>query len=173
MALLLTTVLAFSLTACSGKKDENAGVPTGEITFDVPEGFELVDESTPMYYGPGYPEDTSNINVMKVENDPVGVKMSEKSYIEAIETTYSSQFQLDVTVEVQEFTKTEIDGYDALIVEATTSLDNGVQVSQLQYLISIDGGSITVTYTESQGFDWMDDFRKSMDTIKLVYEEKE
>lgn len=165
---LLSTVLVLALSVCAfacGKEEKD-----GTVEFDVPEGFAQIEGDTSgLYYSPDYPTDPSNIGVISQDNDPMGVDFSADDLETLVEDTYYQQLGTEVDINIVDFEKTKLDGNDAVIIELSYDL-MGAAVEQLQFVIEVGKTTTTVTYTQINGAGWEDEFRASIDSMKVVYE---
>ncbi len=140
------------------KKDEDM-----QVVVDMPEGFV---ENEGMYFAPDYPNDSSNININEVDGD-IGTDVTEEMFVSSIEETFKQVYNLEVDIEVKEFERTKIDGYNALRIALSYELA-GSQIEQLQYVIQIGKKSTTVTYTQTNESNWTEQFEESAASIKVV-----
>ncbi len=141
------------------------GIPT--LCYELPESFTM--GANGMYYAPDYPEDTANINIMTMENDTVTFQYTEESFCEAVEALYDSQYGYQVDVECSEFTRTTISGCNVLLIRTSYDLA-GVGIEQIQCAVETEKDKVTtITFTQLAGGEWMDEFNKVIDTLRIEY----
>lgn len=165
---ILSTVLVLALSVFSfacGKEEKD-----GTVEFDYPEGFAPIEGDTSgLYYSPNYPMEPSTIGVISQDNDPMGVDFTAEELETILEDTYYQQLGTEVDINIVDFEKTKLDGHDALIIELHYDL-MGAAVEQLQFVIEVGKTTTTVTYTQVNGAGWEDEFRASIDSMRVVYE---
>lgn len=161
MALMLIVVMMAAMTACGQKEDANA-----TISYVLPDGFTESPDSPGMYLSPEYPDDTSNIYIQSADNDPIGIGYTEEMVADQIELTYAAQ-GYDVDVNLVEFTKGKLDGYDTLLIHITYMIYD-VEVEQIEYLIQIGKTTHALVYTTTPDSDYSALFRENIDSVTIV-----
>lgn len=141
------------------------GVPT--LCYDLPEGFtELTDG---MYYSPDFPNDYANINIITTEHDTLTFQYTEETFCEAVEELYHTEFGLQVEIDCSEFTRTTVNGCNALIIRTSYVLED-VAIEQIQYSVETQKDKVTtVTFTQYAGGGWTEEFNKVLDTMRIEY----
>ena len=135
------------------------------ICYEIPEEF--VEHSKGFFYSPNYPNDVSNINVMTSDNDSVTFQYTKESYCNMLERLYSEYYDVQVDVECTEFTKTTINGYNALIIRLKYDL-MGVSLEQLQCAVETERDKVTtITMSQPAGSGWEDAFERVLDSIRV------
>lgn len=162
MALITMCAMVATLTACGGEKK---GDP--KLVYEFPEGF--TEQADGMYYAPDYPNDTSNIYVQVAENDPYGVNYTEDQFVEMVNAAYEAQGYSISNMNMVEFSKGEIEGYDTLTIDCAYELE-GIQIEQIEFIIQIGKETHMITYTTAPGMGWTDAFRSSVDSMKVEFE---
>lgn len=152
--------------SAQGMRDNAAhGIPT--LCCDMPEGF--IELGDGMYYAPGYPNDTANINIMTSEHDTITFQYTKESYCDAVKNLYDQRFGLKVDITCSEFTRTTINGCKALIVRISYSIDN-MEIVQIQCSVETEKDKVTTfTFTQLADGNWTDEFDKSLDTMRVEY----
>lgn len=151
------------LSQSLGGDPQQTGGP--RLCYEVPEGF--VEQSEGFYLAPNYPNDTSNINIMTSENDPVTFQYTEETFCYMLESLYSEYYDVEVDVKCTEFTKTTINGYNALIVRINYEL-MGIALEQVQCSVETEKDKVTtITMSQPAGSGWMDAFERVLDSIRV------
>ena len=174
LAVLLISTMVLGLVACgeaaTAEVSEEVAVEGGRIEFTPPEGFTVEDPNTEnMFYTEDYPNDTANYNVTYADNDPYTFEYTQEDYCQIIQETFKSQYDIDVDVNCTEFTSTELDGHEVRIIRTNYQIGD-VGLDQIQCAVKLGEGCETVTYTQTIGGDWTDEFEASMATIHVVAE---
>lgn len=144
-----------------GNQSQQTGAP--RMRYEIPEGF--LEGGEGFYVAPNYPNDTSNINVMTSENDPITFQYTEESFCSMLEQLYSEYYDVQVDVKCTEFTKTTIDGYNALIIRIHYDL-MGVALEQVQCAVETEKDKVTtITMSQPAGAGWADAFERVLDSI--------
>ena len=114
MALVMMCAMLVTMTACGGKKGN------ATLSYEFPEGF--TEQSENMWYAPDYPNDTSNVIIQSLENDAYGANYTEDQFVELITQAYTQQGYTVDDINVAEFTKAKMEGYDTLLAEISYNL---------------------------------------------------
>lgn len=134
-----------------------------KMRYEIPDGFIEVENG--FFCAPDYPGDPSNINVMTAENDTVTFQYTEEIYCYALESLLNDYYDTQVDVECTEFTKTTINGYNALIIRLKYDL-LGVTLEQVQCAVETEKDKVTtITMSQPAGSGWTDEFDRVLDSI--------
>ena len=177
LAVLLVCAMVLGLVACGSSastggedagEDEVIAIDGGRIEFTPPEGFTVADpNSDQLFYTEDYPNDSANYNVQYAENDPVTFEYTKEDYCEVLNQVFKSQYNVDVDISCTEFTKTKLNGHEVRIIRTQYTIGD-MGIDQIQCAVQLGKGCETVTYTQTIGSDWTDEFEKSMATIHVV-----
>ena len=72
-----------------------------------------------------------------------------------------------IEVSVDSFEKIEIDGYPAFRILCNYQIDD-IVIKQLEYAINADK-SYVITYSQTNDYDYMEDYEASAETISLEF----
>ena len=159
-SILLVCAMLLTLVACGDK-----GTPV--LHYELPEGF--TEQTTGMYYGPDYPNDTANINIMESQDDQVTFQYTQDSFCETVEYLYEQTYGYEVDVNCTEFTKSELNGCKTLTIRASYNL-LGMEIEQVQFAVEVGKNKVTtITYTQTAGGAWTDAFNESLDSMSIEY----
>ncbi|MCM1105157.1 MAG: serine/threonine protein kinase [Clostridium sp.] len=136
-----------------------------QMRYEIPDGFVEVEKG--FFCAPDYPSDTSNINVMTAKNDTVTFQYTEELFCYALESLLDEYYDMQVDVECTEFTKTTINGYNALIIRIKYDLQ-GVALEQIQCSVETEKDTVTtITMSQPAGSGWADAFDRVLDSIYI------
>jgi len=139
--------------------DGQADAGDAQYAMELPEGFTVVSESPYMAMA----QDGSNIAVVVLDATGQLEAVSDEDWqsqvVSGVEATGG-------TMTIDTFERTEISGYPALYMEATTTA-NDVEVQQS--IVVVDNGSQTYSFnfTDVTG-DWADAFAATIDSISFA-----
>lgn len=144
-----------------GDQAQQTGGP--RLRYEFPEEFtELTDG---LFCAPNYPNDTSNISVMTADHDSVTFQYTQESFCNTLEELYSEYYDIEVEIKCTEFTKTTINGYNALIIRVNYNL-MGVALEQVQCSVETEKDKVTtITMSQPAGGEWTDAFEKVLESI--------
>lgn len=141
-------------------------------TLVLPNGY-VPDESVKgMYISERNPLDSSNIYYTVSENvdtETLSDMLDSDEYKERMEKKLKETYGQQASVDTFHYTKTEIDGCPAHKVELTCQADDA-KMEQLIYIIVADK-TYTVTYSQSADDERMKEFKKSAESIHIVFSE--
>lgn len=132
------------------------------LTFDLPVTFTTDDKET--YYNPNYPNEFSNIIVSKYENTGVE-NVSINDLVNRIEENLEEGQTVSYSVYKNDITKL---GSVKIIVLGY--IKNNIPITQIQATVISDEYIYLITYTNCGNEEYINEFYKSADTIKLVRE---
>lgn len=132
----------------------------------LPKGFKESKEFPGEYYYKTFPKDVSSINQIIVESDENVTLDSEDEFKEKVKAEFKESYGDNIDINVTQYDKMMIDGRPALVVMYSYIFRNE-QYNILSYIIYNGTETNYVTYLEGPGADWMDEFIKSGETIKL------
>lgn len=135
------------------------------LAYQLPEGFYEIAEG--QYGAPDSPNDTSNIIIKAVEDDPYGINYTKEEFEELIVSAYELQGYYVESFEVSEFEKGQLGGYDSLVISCSYNL-YGIDVQQTQFMLQVDNVTCVFTYTTSDVYGWFDTFRENVELIRIV-----
>lgn len=144
---------------------EEEAVLTGELTFDVPEGFEFDAQSNTYNYTADATV-AANINLNSIASDGSFSMVTKELMATALEAQLESVFGSDITLNIPVYENIEISGRPA--VKYTISYEiNGVVLEQTQYMID-DGDYYRYVTLTRQGDDaFADIFEAAGNSIRF------
>lgn len=144
---------------------ESEAVLTGELTFDVPEGFEL-DEASGTYE---YTKDTTSVaNIIEysIPSDGSFSMVTKEIMANALETQLESVFGTDITLNIPVYENIEINGRPT--IKYTIAYDfEGYSLEQTQYMIDDGDNYRYVTLTRDTADEFGDDFKAVENSIRF------
>ena len=138
---------------------------TKGCTFDLPEGFEELQETDNLYVTARYPLDTSMIYYEVMEGDISLQLMTQDMFREQVEESFRQAYGDEVKVGIDSYESVTISGYPAFRILCHYEAD-GIKITQLEYIINADK-TYAVTYSQTSDFDWMEAFEASAATISV------
>lgn len=141
------------------------GRSTRGCTFDLPEGFVESEDMAGMYVTDRYPLDASAIYYTAMEQDKSLQLMTEETFKEQTQESLKQAYEEDITVNIDSFESTKIDGYPAFRILCHYRV-GGIQLTQLQYAINADK-SYMVIYSQTSDYDRMEEYEASAATIHV------
>ncbi len=139
-------------------------------TLMLPTGYVANEEIPGMYLSEYYPLDSSNIYYTVSENintDSLEEAMDSEEYRQTAEASFKESYGEEASITAYKMTKTETDGCPSYKIEMSCQA-GGMQMDQLVYIIAADK-VYTITYSQSADDERMEDFRKSLDTVRVVF----
>lgn len=183
MALVLMCTMVFALVACGGDKKSdtsNAGgvagqteERTGTLVYSLPEEFsvEIVEGQ---WVTSAYPNDTSSIVIQSMEDDPYGINYTEDEFVELVSVLYEAQGCVVGEINMVEFTKSELNGFETLLIDCKYNLQMEVEgtmvnadIRQIEFVAQIGNVTHAITYTDITQDGWYEKFRESVATIDI------
>ncbi len=144
---------------------ESEAVLTGELTFDVPEGFEL-DEASGTYE---YTKDTTSVaNIIEysIPSDGSFSMVTKEIMANALETQLESAFGTDIILNIPVYENIEINGRPT--IKYTIAYDfEGYSLEQTQYMIDDGDNYRYVTLTRDTADEFGDDFKAVENSIRF------
>ena len=145
---------------------ENTRATKG-CTFTLPEGFEESEDVRGMYVTKRYPIDASNIYYVEMSKDISLQLLTEDTFLQQTEEDFKEQYDLDVDINLEEFTRISLDGYPAFRIMCSYTIED-VEITQLEYVINADKCYV-ITYSQTSEYDRTEEFEASAATIQLEY----
>lgn len=139
-------------------------------TLMLPTGYIASEDIPGMYLSEYYPLDSSNIYYAVSENIDVNAledAMDSEEYRQTAEAGFKETYGAEATITSYHMTKTETDGCPSYKIELSCQA-GGMQMDQLVYIIAADK-VYTITYSQSADDERMDDFKKSLETVRVVF----
>ena len=125
------------------------------LTLTPPSGFTANEEGTG-WYAPDYPSDGSCITVHTAATNPQFASYTAEKVKLALETSYKASLEADITVTMDAFELTQVDGFAALRMQYHFTYRD-IKMTCLQYLIDADF-AYTVTCIQVAEAKWMTEF---------------
>ncbi len=143
-------------------------------TLMLPVGYVASEEVPGMYVSERHPVDSSNIYYTVSENINAGdleAAMDSDEYKQVAESRFREAYGEGASITAYRMTKAVTDGCPSYKIEMSCKVDD-MQMDQLVYMIAADK-VYTVTYSQSADDDRMEEFKKSAETIRVVFEQQE
>ena len=143
-------------------------------TLMLPTGYVASEEMPRMYVSERNPVDSSNIYYTVSENINTGdleAAMDSDEYKQVAEEKFQEAYGEEASITAYRMTKTETDGCPTYKLEMSCKAGD-MQMDQLVYIIAADK-VYTITYSQSADDDRMEDFKKSAETIQVVFDTQE
>ena len=141
-------------------------------TVVLPDGYVPSGDVKGMYLAERNPLDSSNIYYTALENvdgEALDQMLESEEYKKRMEEKLKETYGEQATVDRFQYTKTEVSNCPAYKVELSCKAGE-TEMEQLIYIIIADK-VYTITYSQSADDERMEEFRKSAETIRLVFEE--
>ena len=141
-------------------------------TVVLPDGYVPSGDVKGMYLAERNPLDSSNIYYTASENvdgEALDQMLESEEYKKRMEEKLKETYGEQATVDRFQYTKTEVSNCPAYKVELSCKAGE-TEMEQLIYIIIADK-VYTITYSQSADDERMEEFRKSAETIRLVFEE--
>lgn len=143
-------------------------------TVVLPDGYVPSESVKGMYLSERNPLDSSNIYYTASENadgEALDEMLGSDEYKKRMEEKLKETYGQNAVVDRFQHTKTEVSGCPAHKVELSCRAGE-IEMEQLIYIIIADK-VYTVTYSQSADDERMEEFRKSAETIQLVFAEND
>lgn len=138
----------------------------GRVVVDIPEDFYEYLSPSGIYVTKKYPEDGSNIYI--VTASLYGTLPDESEYTRKINDNLTAQAGVNVSVKMEEFEKTTVDGFDAIKAVYSYSYD-GIKFKRTEYTVNTNI-TTTIAYTQVNNADWEDEFEASAFSMRVEQE---
>ncbi|MDE6608611.1 MAG: hypothetical protein K2K54_12800 [Lachnospiraceae bacterium] len=138
-------------------------VLSGRVVIDIPEDFYEYLSPSGIYVTKKYPEDGSNIYI--VTASLYGTLPDESEYTRKINENLTAQAGVNVSVKMEEFEKTTVDGFDAIKAVYSYSYD-GIKFKRTEYTVNTNI-TTTIAYTQVNNADWEDEFEASAFSMRV------
>lgn len=135
----------------------------GRVVIDIPEDFYEYLSPSGIYVTKKYPEDGSNIYI--VTASLYGTLPDESEYTRKINDNLTAQAGVNVSVKMEEFEKTTVDGFDAIKAVYSYSYD-GIKFKRTEYTVNTNI-TTTIAYTQVNNADWEDEFEASAFSMRV------
>ena len=140
-------------------------------TMVLPAGYVASEDVKGMYLAGRYPMDSSNIYYTvseEVDADVIKEAIATDDYKKRMEERFKENYGESAVISSYCLTKTEISGCPAYQIELSCQVDE-MQMDQLIYVIIADK-VYTITYSQSADDERMEEFKKSAETINIVFQ---
>lgn len=135
----------------------------GRVVVDIPEDFYEYLSPSGIYVTKKYPEDGSNIYI--VASPLYGTLPEESEYTRKINESLSAQAGVVVSVKMEEYEKTTVDGFEASRAVYSYSYD-GMKFRRTEYTVNTNI-TTTIAYTQVGSADWEDEFEASALSMRV------
>lgn len=139
-------------------------------TVVLPAGYVKNDSVKGMYQAERHPLDSSNVYYTVSENvdrEALDKILNTDEYKDKMQQKFRESYGSGASVSTYALTKESIDGCPAYKIELSCTVED-MRMDQLTYIIMADK-TYTITYSQSADDERMEDFRKSAETIHLVF----
>ena len=155
--------VADSLFGDEDEKDDTDAPLTGELTFDIPEGFS---DNGAGYFAHSDATVVANINITEVASDGSFATITKDMLLQAMEMSLETGFGIELEVDMPVYENIKIDGRDA--IKYTIKYEySGIVLIQTQYIIDDVDYYRYVTYTSTEGDGYEAIFDASGDSIRF------
>ncbi len=142
-------------------------------TLRLPAGYIASEEIPGMYLSEHHPIDSSNIYYTVSEN--IDTRALEEAidsdeYKQIAEKKFQEIYGEEASITAYQMTKTETDGCPSYQIELSCKVGD-MQMDQLVYIVAADK-VYTITYSQSADDETMEDFKKSVATIQVVFDKE-
>ena len=138
---------------------------TKGCVFEVPEGFAESPDVDNLYVTERYPIDASMICYEVMDGDPALQLMTEDMFKEEAEAQLQQTYGENVSLTIDSYESISVSGFPAFRILCHYGAE-GLEITQLQYVINADK-TYTVTYSQTNDYDWMEAFAQSAGTIRV------
>lgn len=145
----------FDATAAAAPADAFCLIGMQGLTLTPPASFTANEEGN-AWYAPDHPGDGSCITVHTAATNPQFASYTAENVKQALETSYKASLEADITVIMDSFELTRVDGFDALRMQYHFTYRD-IKMTCLQYLIDADF-AYTVTCIQVAEAKWMTEF---------------
>ena len=137
------------------------------LNFEVPNGF-VEDETRPGYYvSENYEDDYACIYYQESIADERYSLLTEETIEELMQEMYSKLYGIETVVDVKDFHRFNLDGYEAYCIETEYNVDD-LSMHSFEYTV-ISGEQIySVTYVQRQNGGWKAAFAHSAENLQVV-----
>lgn len=139
-------------------------------TLVLPAGYVKSSSIDGMYQAERYPLDSSNVYYTVSEGmdtDSVDKLLRTDAYKNKTEQSFRETYGSGASVSSYQSAKVSIDGCPAYKIELSCTAED-MKLEQLTYIILADK-TYTITYSQSADDERMEDFKKSAETIRMVF----
>lgn len=142
-------------------------------TLVLPTGYIANENIKGMYQAERYPLDSSNIYYTVTENIDAEVladAMHSESYKERVQVQFKETYGPEATIGDYHMKELQISGCPACEIELSCQVGD-MKMEQLSYVIMADK-IYTITYSQSADDGRMEEFKRSAETIRVVFAEE-
>lgn len=174
-------IVLFLLAGCgaAGKEDTDANaeetmaeateieteIATGLI-FDLPDGFKA-EADTPGFYKSGeYEEDYACIFYQEAAADDRYELLTEDTISELMQEAYAELYGIETEVEVKDFHRFNLDGYEAYRMETEYTVKD-VPLQVIEYTVITTDKNFSVTYMQKKNAGWKAAFMQSAESLQV------
>jgi len=136
---------------------------TGRVVIDIPEDFYEYLSPSGIYVTKKYPEDGSNIYI--VTAPLYGTLPDESEYTRKINENLTAQAGVSVSVKMEEYEKTTVDGFEAVKAVYSYSYDD-LKFKRTEYTVNTNI-TTTIAYTQVNNADWEEEFEASAFSMRV------
>lgn len=143
-------------------------------TVVLPTGYVASDSVKGMYLAERHPLDSSNIYYTvseSVDSQALESALNSDEYKNQAEKQFKEVYGTSAAISAYKMTKTEIDGCPAYQIELSCRVED-MEMEQLIYIIAADK-VYTITYSQASDDERMEDFKKSAETIRMIWKQEE
>lgn len=183
ISLLLMIILVFALCGCGNKQEidaenmmeaaDSSSVAGAQkeseaagLLFEIPEGFEEDGDLPGLYMSQDYQRDLACIFYQEHEAQERRELLTEDNIAPLMQEMYTELYGMEVTVEMIDFHKFRLDGYDGCRIETEITTDEAV-LQNIEYVIYTDEKSYSLTYRQRKSAGWAETFAQSADRLKI------
>lgn len=159
-------------TSAEAVSEENAVVeevkeePAMGLIFEVPQGFISDETVAGLYRSEEYDEDYACIYYQEAATDERYALLTEEKIEELMQEVYAETYGMDTVVDVIDFHRFNLDGYEAYYTESEYSI-NDVPMQTIEYTIISGEQAFSVTYMQKQNAGWKAAFAQSAENLQV------
>ena len=136
------------------------------LIFEVPQGFAVDEEIPGLYLSEEYVEDYACIYYQEAIADERYSLLTEEKIEELMQEVYAETYGMDTVVEVLDFHRFNLDGYEAYYTESEYSV-NDVPMQTIEYTVISGEQAFSVTYMQKQNAGWKAAYAQSAKNLQV------
>lgn len=137
-----------------------------KLLFEVPKSFVIDEAVQGLYYSDEYAEDMACIYYQEKETDEKFSLLTEDTIEELMQEAYFQMYGIETTVDVSDFHRFNLDGYEAYRLETEFEVNEAV-LSVIEYIVVVGDRQCSLTYMQKQNAGWEAAFTYSAENIEI------
>lgn len=171
----------FLLAGCGTNQKEEETVDVKEVSesssvieaevaagliFDLPDGFTAEEDTYGLYKSEEYEEDYACIYYQEAAADERYELLTEETIAELMQDAYSELYGINTEVEVLDFHRFNLDGYEAYRIETEYTVED-VPLQVIEYTVITADKNFSVTYMQKKNAGWKTAFAQSAESLQV------